>query len=352
MSRAEVETELLKNSKRYDSIDGLRAFSAIGIVLMHVLANGNYSLDGFAFDRLIPSFTNLVFLFMIISAFSMCCGYYDRIINNEITVGEFYGKRYAKVWPFFALLCVLDLIASPSVNSLYEVFANLTLCFGLLPNAKISVIGVGWFLGLVFVFYLIFPFFCYMISDKRRAWFSFVVALMFNLFCADYFGIERTNFMYSAVFFLVGGLIFIYRGQLEKVVEKYRWIVLGLCAVTTVGYYVLGGTIVLMLILFSLYLIYALGNNKRGMLRNSITMFFSSISMEVYLTHMLIYRVLEKVGITHILGDGILAYTFIFMGTLVGTVGFAIITQKGIKLIDKLVFFMRKRVNERKHLEQ
>ena len=150
----------------YNAIDGLRAFSSVGIVLMHVLANGSYGLKGFVFEQLIPSFTNLVFLFMIVSSFSVCCGYFDKIIRNQISPGDFYGKRYARIWPFFALLCILDFMISPSPNALYEVFANLTLCFGLLPNADISVIGVGWFLGLVFVFYLVFPFFCYLISNK------------------------------------------------------------------------------------------------------------------------------------------------------------------------------------------
>ena len=337
MSRAEVETKVLKNSKRYDAIDGLRAFSAIGIVLMHVLANGNYSLDGFVFDRLIPSFTNLVFLFMIISAFSMCCGYYDKIINNQISINEFYSKRFAKAWPFFALLCVLDFIISPSVNSLREVFANLTLCFGLLPNAKISVIGVGWFLGLVFVFYLIFPFFCYLISDKRRAWFAFFVSLGFNLFCADYFGIERTNFMYSAVFFFAGGLIFIYRKQLEELCKKHRWVVLGLCVVVTVGYYVFNGTIVLMLILFSLYLTYALGNTKTSVLSNPITRFISGISMEIYLSHMVIYRVLEKIGVTHLFGDGMCSYVTATVGIFVGTVVFAVSVKKVENIMMQLL---------------
>ena len=143
----------------YGSLDGLRAYSAIGIILMHVLTNGNYGLSGFVFEQLIPSFTNLVFLFMAVSGFSLCCGYFDKIINNQISVAEFYSKRYAKIWPFFALLCILDFVISPSKNALYEVFANLTLCFGLLPNTDISVIGVGWFLGLVFAFYLVFPFF-------------------------------------------------------------------------------------------------------------------------------------------------------------------------------------------------
>lgn len=48
-------------NKRIESLDYLRAFSAIGILLMHVLANGDYALSGFVFERLIPSFTDLVF---------------------------------------------------------------------------------------------------------------------------------------------------------------------------------------------------------------------------------------------------------------------------------------------------
>ncbi len=317
--------------KHYAAIDGLRAFSSIGIVLMHVLANGTYSLTGFVFEELVPSFTNLVFLFMVISGFAMCSGYYDKIINNKISVAEFYAKRYAKVWPFFALLCILDFIISPSVHSFYEVFANLTLCFGLLPNANISVIGVGWFLGVVFVFYLVFPFFCYLISDKRRAWFSFAVALAFNVVCADYFNIARTNFLYSAVFFLAGGLIFIYRQQLSELSEKYRWYILLLGIIATVAYYVLGASVVLMVVLFSLYLIYAIGITKKGILQNPITKFLSGISMEVYLSHMIIYRVIEKSSLANMINNDVISYAIVCVGTLVGTICFSVIIQRLIQ---------------------
>ena len=41
--------------------------------------------------------------------------------------------------------------------------------FGFLPNAgALSVIGVGWFIGLVFVFYLCFPFFCTLQQTWRK----------------------------------------------------------------------------------------------------------------------------------------------------------------------------------------
>ena len=146
---------------RYEGIDGLKAYAIIGIALMHVLANGEYELGGFVFGKLIPNFTNLVFLFMMVSGFGMCCGYYQKIIDRKISVEEFYSKRYIKIWPYFALLCALDFVISPSKNSLYEVFANLTLCQGLLPNANISVIGVSWTLAVIFVFYMLFPFFCF-----------------------------------------------------------------------------------------------------------------------------------------------------------------------------------------------
>lgn len=70
-------------------------------------------------------------------------------------------------------------------ESLFEVFANLTLCQGLLPNAKISVIGVSWTLAVIFVFYMLFPFFCFLIGNKKRAWGVAVAALVFNWLCSN-----------------------------------------------------------------------------------------------------------------------------------------------------------------------
>lgn len=113
--------------ERYEGIDGLKAYAIFGIALMHVLANGEYGIGGFVFERLIPSFTNLVFLFMMVSGFGMCCGYYQKFKDQKIGVTDFYKKRYSKIWPYFALLCVLDFVMSPSKSALYEVFANLTL---------------------------------------------------------------------------------------------------------------------------------------------------------------------------------------------------------------------------------
>ena len=76
--------------ERYEGIDGLKAYAIIGIVMMHVLSNGKYEIGGFVFEQFIPAFTNLVFLFMMVSAFGMCCGYYQKVIDKKIIFEYFY----------------------------------------------------------------------------------------------------------------------------------------------------------------------------------------------------------------------------------------------------------------------
>ena len=78
--------------KHYGAIDGLRAMAAIGIVMMHMAANNDYQISGFIYEKLIPSFTNFVFLFMVISGFGMCCGYYEKILKIKFPSPIFMGN--------------------------------------------------------------------------------------------------------------------------------------------------------------------------------------------------------------------------------------------------------------------
>lgn len=334
--------------KYYVAINGLRAYAALGIALMHIKANGNYQIHGFISEGLIGSMGEFVFLFMMISGFSMCCGYYNRIINNQITIGEFYSKRYKKVWPYFAVLCLLDFIIAPSLSALYETFADLTLCFGLLPNANITVIGVGWFLGVVFVFYLIFPFFCWLLQNKRRAWCSFVIALVFNILCQIYFfnsdhmvsGFDyRSNFLYCSVYFLAGGLIFLYRERLSELCGKLRIVSFTACILAAVAFFLLGKSTFTLLLLCSLLLIYAIGNYKRArILENRFTHFISGISMEIYLCHMVMFRIVEKLHLTHIFNNEVADYIVTAVITLAFAVIFSVVMKKVLATIENNMF--------------
>ncbi len=334
-----------QKQEQYTSIDGLRAFSAIGILLMHVRLESNYKIAGFLFNKIIPSFTHLTLLFMMISGFCMCCGYYKKITENRISLTEFYTRRYQRIWPYFAILVVLDLLLGFSKEALMEAFADLTLVFALLPNFEVSVLGVGWTLGVIFLFYMLFPFFCFLLKDKKTAWFTFAVAVLYQMACVTYFmdsahvveGFRvKLNFLYCAVYFVAGGLVYLYRETICRFVEKLRYVVLVLCLAAWFTYYFVKlptvGNGLWYLLLFSLVLMYAIGTRGR-ILNNRVTRFLSSISMEIYLCHFGVLRVANKLKLTYLFGTGVWSYLFTAIFVLAGAVAFSVCAKRVINVI-------------------
>lgn len=221
--------------KHYYGIDWLRAMACIGIVMMHILANNTYHLAGFIAEKMIPSFTDFTFLFMTISAFGMCVGYYEKVKSGKVNWVDFYKKRYMKVLPFFAVVVLMDIAFNHDLTSIVEAIPNLTLTRGFFPN-DIGQIGVAWFLGLVFVFYAIFPLFCAMLNTKKSGWLFLLVSLLLNYVVGKFYGMGRENIVYSLPFFFAGGLIYLYR---DKV--KNWYILLPLLILSVFIYYVIGG---------------------------------------------------------------------------------------------------------------
>lgn len=334
---------MVKNNY-YEAINGLRAYAAIGIIMMHIKANGNYELSGIVFDKIIPSFADFVFLFMAISAFSMCCGYYEKIRGGEISIDDFYKRRYVKIWPYFAMLVLLDILVNPSWEALYEAFADLTLCFALLPNANISVIGVGWTLGIIFLFYLLFPFFCFLLGGKKRACLSFCLALIFNILCTCYFFDEnhviigfsdRSNFVYCVVYFIAGGLIYLHRDNLTKFVKEHHLLAVLICVLSIAAYYYETSTIT-RLVVYSALLVYALGVERKGILYNPLTEFLGAVSFEIYLCHMVIFRIFEKAGLLYFAGRETTAYLLTCLLVSAGAVLFSLALRHIVNIAGRL----------------
>lgn len=240
--------------KRYENLDGLRAYACIGIILMHVLSFGNFEISGFVYATIIPSFTHFTALFMMISAFSMCCGYYERFQTGKVSIEDFYKKRIKRIWPFFALFCTLELIINHDLNSLYEWFADITLVFGLIPNHGISVVGVGWFIGTIFVFYMIFPFYVFLLNNKKRAWIATAVSVVLHILCIVRFTDAATsgNIIYSSIYFMGGGMIYLYKDRLNP---KTSLIAAVTAVVGTVFYYTIISSSFVRLFIFSSLLI-------------------------------------------------------------------------------------------------
>lgn len=199
--------------ERYDNLDELRSIACLCIIGMHILANAQYDLGSIG-NTIISSWTQFVPLFLMISGFGMFCGYYDKFRNGTISIKQFYDRRYQKILPFFITLIVIDIIFSRNISHLIEGITEATLIFGLLPNNQPEVIGVCWTLGVIFLFYMFFPFVVYLFWTKKRAWFAFFGSVIVSLACSlyyftDKFVIEgfaaRHNILYCAPYLLGGG---------------------------------------------------------------------------------------------------------------------------------------------------
>lgn len=340
---------------RYGTLDGFRALSCIAIIAMHIRANTAYSMDGYFYNTIVKSWTWLVYLFLILSAFGMCCGYFEEFKNGTISLEQFYKRRFQKMWPFFAFLVVIAVIFDHTKEALFEGLIELTMIYGLLPNNNLSVLGVSWTLGVIFVFYLVFPFFVYLMSDKKRAWGTFAVSLLINLLCDVYFFSDkfviwgftpRHSFLYCVPFFVVGGLLYLYRKEINKIVKPHKGITLIVCVVATILYYVIpekAGEVdistYVLLIVFSLWICWAI-SVRIDLLENKVTKYLSKISMEMYLAQMIIFRVVEKMHMLYIFGHGWISFIFALIITILGLIIFIelynIVTRTIVKKVEEL----------------
>ena len=88
-----------------------------------------------------------------------------------------------------------------------------------------------------------------------------------------------------------------------------------------------------LLIVFTAYHMYALGSDKKW-LHNKIIDFLSGISMEIYLCHMVMFRVVERLHLENYISDSNLNYVVTSVLTICLAICFAYCVQRGL---DKLL---------------
>lgn len=323
--------------RKYSGINGLKAWGCLGIIAMHILANANYQyIKGWP-REMIRTWTELVYLFLIVSAFGLCCGYYDKFKSKSIDIGDFYRRRYRKIQPFFVLLIIIAIVLDSSKENIIEGFIESTLLFGFLPNNNLDLLGVSWTLGVIFVFYFFFPFYCELISNKKQSLFFLVVSLIISYSCSEYFFSSsfvinnfpaRHNFLYCLPFFLCGGVFYLYRERIENLIQNYSKLFLILLLLTTALYYLIPDNIfnidiflIKQIVVMSFWVIYAIGGN-RVVFNNRIINYLSKNSMEMYLAQMIIFRLIEKLGLLYIFGHGYSSFALVFIIEIIGLLVF------------------------------
>ena len=72
-----------------------------------------------------------------------------------------------------------------------------------------------------------------------------------------------------------------------------------------------------------------------------MTKFVSDISMEIYLSHMVVFRVIEKTGLNQMFGNGVLQYIVTVMLVLAATIVFSVVMKKFIQLSENKFSVLR-----------
>lgn len=316
--------------ERYGNLDGLRAISCVCIIAMHIKANAEYNLHP-VLNTIIASWTHFVPLFLMISGFGMFCGYYEKFKNRQIDLNNFYSKRYKKLLPFFITLILVDIVMERSPNHVIEGITEATLVFGLLPNNEPEVIGVSWTLGVIFLFYMLFPFITYLCWSKRRSWFTFAASIVLSLFCSLYYFTDkfvvadfaaRHNFLYCSPWIIGGGIVYLNRETVKAFVQRFRWMWLVGCVCLSIGWYLIAtdDVTVLMLknlVLFLPWLMYAISVDSK-ILSNKAMKYLSGISLELYLAQMVVFRVVEKAHGLYLLGRGWISFLIVWVLVVIG----------------------------------
>ncbi len=344
-----MKKEELEFKTEYNGLKGLKVVLCIGIVMTHIMVNTQYQIDGYVYNNIIPVFMHFVLLFMMISAFGMCCGYYQKIKNNEISPKEFYSKRVKRILPFFAIVTIIEVIFNRDLKTLLDSSFNFTLTRGLVPNYENNVIGVGWFIGIVFLFYIAFPYFVYLIDNKKKAWLTFIVSIGLNLILTySMKEIGQLYLLYSFPYFVLGGIIYLYKDSITKFLESKTWLRILMIIGTTALFLVIPSmqytNIFKYLVLFGVYLICAMSNNTK-ISNNKVINHIGKYTMQIYLCHMLAFRLLEKTHLINITHNDILDYILVCIATLVGAYLFSFVVEKIIEIIQGKITNKKAKVN-------
>lgn len=174
--------------------------------------------------------------------------------------------------------------------------------------------------------------------------------MIYNIVCINYFfddshviqGFEgKHNFVFCAMFFVAGCLIYLYREFVVAYVKKHRRLVFGVMLVVVLAYFcntdksVEADKIWLMLI-FASWIVYAIGSTS-SVLSNKITRFISGISMEIYLCHMVVFRIVEKMKLLYLLGNGWIAYIIVSLLVIIGSIVFSIGLKWFVSIIGRKI---------------
>ena len=116
---------------------------------------------------------------------------------------------------------------------------------------------------------------------------------------------DGANFLFLSVYFVVGGMIYLYKEDIEKKMRQVPvYVAILVILLVTIVWYLIPSSefsvwfTLKTIILFVVWIVAAI-SYKSKILGNSITKKLSKVSLEIYLSHMMLFRVVEKIGFSN-----------------------------------------------------
>lgn len=121
-------------------------------------------------------------------------------------------------------MLLIGVLSAPNIDNIVQLFIELPLTFNFCFYPHLTLLQVGWFLGMIFTFYIIFPFFVFMMWTRKRAWFSLGVTMTLSLVSQYYYskvGDGWSDFQTAGLSiilfsprFVIGGILYLYKDEI------------------------------------------------------------------------------------------------------------------------------------------
>ncbi len=300
---------------RYECIDGMRGFLALGVFIHHASIWGEYFLTNswqncFLKSNLYPQFGETsVSLFFMITSFL----FISKLLNADekgFDWRQFFLSRILRLVPmyYFSLLLIVVIIMYLSqwhlnVGLSEFVKSIINWCFFTIyktplinNNASTSLVNsaVVWSLPYEWLFYFSLPLVSILILKIKPKIRYVILSLIFIIGFYKIHGVVQYH-IYSFIGGAIAPVLLKFTSFNKKIKDAYSSIIILICLILIVQFNT-AYNIYCILLITIIFTFIAMGTSLFGLLKNSTLKFLSEISYSTYLLHGILLFVLFNFG--------------------------------------------------------
>lgn len=341
--------------KRFEGIVGLRGIGATMIIAYHMYVLNEYVGTNAFLDRTVGIGGVFVTLFFMLSSFSLMCGYAEKIEQNNFEWGQFYKKRFLKLMPAFYTAMTLHLLLNVYAHvkePIANVIGTASLLYALMPSNQESIVMAGWALGIEIIFYLIFPAFFEFTKTRLHAILTLLGSVLLFYSYNSFYGVgienNHINIIIQLLPFAMGAVLYHCIPFLVNVKKKTRthiaFFLKVILLIIFLVWEILFQNKLMVYIAFSITILNQI-QYKDFLTTNRFVQALGKISYEMYLFHMIIYRILYYLKVSQLLASAINSkvfcyITFLFI-ELTLTIIFSYLYKSIFKVLHKKIKIFR-----------